>query len=181
MPAILLIAFGIAARFLPHPANFTPIGAIAIFGGLYLPKKLSVWLPLSAMLISDIFIGFYSLPIMASVYVGFMFANLLSLTARGKLAYTKTAFGRFGTIAGATALSSAIFYLLTNAAVWAFGSMYPHNFTGLLESYYLALPFFRNSLAGDVFFTFVLVGGMELLKHTLRDSSALRRLANRSE
>jgi len=49
LPAFILITLGIAARFLPHPANFAPIGAIAIFSGLYLPKKWALILPLAAM------------------------------------------------------------------------------------------------------------------------------------
>jgi hypothetical protein len=154
LPALVLIILGIAARFLPHPANFAPIGAIAIFSGIYLPKKLAIILPLAAMFFSDIFIGFYSLPIMLSVYVGFVIIGLIGLAVRKNK--------KLSTVLGGTILGSVIFYLLTNAAVWAFGALYPHTVAGLMQSYYLAIPFFRNSLLGDLFYTGVLVGAYEV-------------------
>ncbi len=152
-PAFILITLGIAARFLPHPANFAPIGAIAIFSGIYLPKKWAIVLPLAAMFFSDLFIGFYSWPIMLSVYVSFAIMGLIGLLVRKNK--------RLATVLGGTILGSVIFYLLTNAAVWAFGSLYPPTAAGLLQSYYLAIPFFRNSLLGDLFYTGVLVGAYE--------------------
>lgn len=59
--AALLVAFGVMMRVLPHPANFAPIGAIAIFAGAVLPRKTALWIPLGAMVVSDAIIGFYSL------------------------------------------------------------------------------------------------------------------------
>lgn len=153
LPAIILIILGIAARFLPHPANFAPIGAIAIFSGIYLPKKWALALPLAAMFFSDIFIGFYSLPVMLSVYAGFIVMGLIGLAVRKNK--------KLSTVLGGTILGGVIFYLLTNGAVWAFGSLYPHTLSGLAQSYYMAIPFFRNSLLGDLFYTGALVGAYE--------------------
>jgi len=153
LPALILITLGIAARFLPHPANFAPIGAIAIFSGLYLPKKWALILPLAAMFFSDLFIGFYAWPIMLSVYSGFIIMGLIGLAVRKNK--------KLSTILGGTILGSVIFYLLTNGAVWAFGSLYPPTAAGLLQSYYMAIPFFRNSLLGDLFYTGILVGAYE--------------------
>lgn len=153
LPAFILITLGIAARFLPHPANFAPIGAIAIFSGLYLPKKWAIILPLAAMIFSDIFIGFYSWPIMLSVYGGFIIMGLIGLWVRKNK--------KLSTVLGGTILGSVIFYLVTNFSVWAFGSLYAHNLNGLLASYTMAIPFFRNSLLGDLFYTGVLVGAYE--------------------
>ena len=153
LPALVLITLGIVARFLPHPANFAPIGAIAIFSGIYLPKKWALALPLAAMLVSDLFIGFYAWPIMASVYAGFIIMGLIGLAVRKNK--------KLSTVLGGTILGSLIFYLVTNAAVWAFGSLYPPTAAGLLQSYYTAIPFFRNSLLGDLFYTGVLVGAYE--------------------
>ena len=153
LPALVLVTLGIAARFLPHPANFAPIGAIAIFSGLYLPKKWALILPLAAMFFSDIFIGFYAWPIMASVYAGFIIMGLIGLLVRRNK--------KLSTVLGGTILGSVIFYLLTNGAVWAFGSLYPPTAAGLLQSYYMAIPFFRNSLLGDLFYTGALVGAYE--------------------
>ena len=153
LPAFILIILGIAARFLPHPANFAPIGAIAIFSGLYLPKKWAIVLPLAAMFFSDIFIGFYSWSIMLSVYGGFIIMTLIGLVVRKHK--------KLSTILGGTILGSVIFYLITNGAVWAFGSLYTHNLAGLLQSYIMAIPFFRNSLLSDLFYTGILVGAYE--------------------
>ena len=100
-PAFILITLGIAARFLPHPANFAPIGAIAIFSGIYLPKRWALILPLAAMFFSDLFIGFYSLPIMLSVYVSFAIMGLIGLLIRK--------YKKLSTVLGGTILGSLIF------------------------------------------------------------------------
>lgn len=153
LPAFILITLGIAARFLPHPANFAPIGAIAIFSGIYLPKKWALVLPLAALFFSDLFIGFYAWPIMLSVYASFIIMAVIGLAVRK--------YKNIGTILGGTILGSVIFYLVTNGAVWAFGSLYPHTAAGLAQSYYMAIPFFKNSLLGDLFYTGALVGAYE--------------------
>jgi len=154
LPAFILIALGIAARFLPHPANFAPIGAIAIFSGIYLPKKWAIVLPLAAMFFSDLFLGFYAWPIMLSVYAGFVIMAVIGLAVRKNK--------KLSTVLGGTILGSVIFYLMTNGAVWAFGSLYTHNLAGLMQSYIMAIPFFRNSLLGDLFYTGVLAGAYEI-------------------
>ncbi len=157
----LLIALGITCRFIPHIPNFAPIGAIAIFGALYLPKRWVLILPISAMFISDIFIGFYSWQIMVSVYVGFILMGVIGLWIRKNK--------KFSTLVGGTLLGSVLFFFITNFSVWAFGTMYIHSFAGLIQSYYMALPFFRNSLAGDLFYVGVLVGSFETIKYYLKN------------
>lgn len=151
---ITLIIVGFTLRLLPHPANFAPIMALAIFSGLYLPKKFNVIIPIVAMFISDIFLGFYSLPIMFSVYGSFILATLLGtwLKKHKKIA----------NVILATFIGSFLFFLTTNFSVWAFGTMYTHNFAGLMQSYFMALPFFRNSLLGDLFYVSIFVGVAEL-------------------
>ncbi|KKU26137.1 MAG: hypothetical protein UX39_C0012G0014 [Candidatus Magasanikbacteria bacterium GW2011_GWA2_46_17] len=152
---LLLLILGVATRLLPHPANFTSIGALALFGGLYLPKRWAIVAPIIIMFTSDKFIGFYSWPIMLSVYASFFIMGLIGLSLRNRK--------KIRLILGGTLLGSVLFFLITNWAVWAFGTMYAHSLTGLLESYFAALPFFRNSLAGDLFYTTVLVGGYEFI------------------
>ena len=154
---LLLLTLGIVTRFLPHPANFTAIGAIALFGGLYLPKKWAILAPLTVMLISDIFIGFYSWQIMGSVYAGFVVMGLIGLKVRKNK--------KFSTVLGGTILGSIIFFLLTNFAVWVFGTMYTHNLAGLMQSYYMAIPFFKNSLMANLLYTGILVGSYEFILH----------------
>ena len=153
LPAILLVVLGLATRFVSHAPNFTAIGAVAIFAGRYLPKKYALTIPMLAMLVSDIFIGFYSLPIMISVYLSFAIMTIVGYCTQNK---------SFKTVAGGTILGSIVFFLITNWAVWAFGTMYSTDITGLLSSYVAALPFFRNQLLADTLFTTVLVGGYEL-------------------
>jgi hypothetical protein len=163
IPIVLLVIFAIFCRFLPHPANFAPIGAIAMFGALYLPKKWSIIIPLCAMLASDIFIGLYNPAIMAMVYGGFLIMWFIGNRIKQKSATSADKFGKFSLIFGGTVLGSIIFFLLTNWAVWAFGHWYPSSLSGLLMSYLVAIPFFRNSLMGDLFYTSVFVAGFELL------------------
>lgn len=150
----LLIVLGFISRLLPHPANFAPIGAIALFAGIYLPKKWSLVLPIVAMFISDIFVGFYSWQIMLAVYISFGITGVIGLIIKNHK--------KFSTVVGGTVLGSIIFFLVTNASVWIFGTMYTHNFSGLIQSYLMAIPFFRNSLLGDLFYVGIMVGGYEM-------------------
>lgn len=157
LPALLLILLGVSTRLLPHPANFTPIAAIALFAGIYLPKKYALIVPMVAMFISDIVLGFYLWPVMVSVYFTFAITSILGLAIQK---HKKAA-----NILGGTLLASILFFLITNWAVWAFGTMYAHNFNGLIQSYIMALPFFKNTLLGDLFYTAVLVGSMEAIQY----------------
>lgn len=170
---ILLTVLGFTARLLPHPANFAPISAIAIFGALYLPKRWAIVLPIVAMFVSDIFIGFYTWQIMVAVYGSFILSGVLGLAIRNK----KNALRIFSISISA----SLLFFVITNFAVWVFGSMYMHNFAGLIQSYTMAIPFFKNTLLGDLFYTGVLVGSFELLTYSLRRASmASKRAALRA-
>ncbi len=155
---ITLIALGAATRLLPHPANFVPLGAIAIFSGLFLPRKLALWLPLVALFVSDLFIGFYMWEVMLTVYVSFLLTTFVATKIQPKFAPT----------VGLTLAGSIFFFLTTNAAVWAFGTMYSPDFTGLIQSYTMALPFFRNSLLGDLFYTGILVGSYQTVSYLLK-------------
>jgi len=154
-PILLMVLIGVSCRFLPHPANFTPVAALAIFGGLYMSKRYAIFVPLLIMFVSDLFLGFYSWPIMLSVYLSFAFAGLLGIFLRNHKNVQNVLAG--------TILGSLLFFLVTNAAVCFFGTMYAHSWAGLMQSYVVAVPFFRNSLAGDIFYVGMLVGGYEAL------------------
>jgi hypothetical protein len=160
IPIYLLILLGVATRFVPHPANFTAISAVALFGGLYLPRKQAIIIPLLAMFISDIFIGFYNFQIMLSVYIGFVLMVFIGQYLQNRI--------KILPVIGGTLVGSIIFFLLTNMAVWMFGTMYAHNIFGLMTSYYMGLPFLRNMILGDMLYVAILVGGYETTKQMIK-------------
>ena len=151
---LFFILIGALVRLLPHPYNFTPIAAIALFGGVYLNKKYAFLIPVLAMLISDYFIGFYSLKLMAAVYGSFVLIGLIGLWLKKHKNYH--------TVIGASLLSSVLFFIITNFAVWVFTPWYDKTFSGLIYCYFLALPFFRNTLLGDLFYVSAFFGVYEL-------------------
>jgi hypothetical protein len=156
--ALSLIAIGIVLRILPHPANFAPIGAISIFGGAVLPKRLSILVPLGAMVISDAIIGFYSL--MPLIWVCYLLIALASFK------WLRPATLRKGAVF--TISSSVFFFAVTNFGVWLTSGMYTHNWTGIVSCYTLALPFFRNTLLSDATYTAVLFSVYVLATHKLK-------------
>lgn len=164
----LLIIFAVASRLLPHLPNFTPITALALFTSVTaLERKsqkerlLAYALPIVSLLISDLIIGFYTWPVMVSVYLGFGIVSLIGIAIRK--------YNRFTYYILASILGSVIFYLVTNAAVWAFTPMYVKSLSGLMESYTAALPFLRNSFLGDLTYTFVIFGLYEIARSKIKD------------
>ena len=151
--AIIMLA-AVLTRLVPHLPNFTPVTAIALFGGLYISNKILAYtLPLIIMFISDIFLGFSSITLF--VYSGFMLVTLIG-TLRKK-SNILTIF-----------MGSLSFFIVTNFGVWLLG--YPKTWTGLVECYTLALPFFRNSLLGDFFYSGVMIIGFNFIqKHYLQE------------
>ena len=145
--ALSLLAFAVITRLIPHPPNMTALGATALIGGIYFPKRFAIPFTLVALLLSDLVIGFYSWQIMASVYLGFILMTLLGSKIKNKTS---------GSVLGGTLVGSLLFFLITNAAVWFFGSMYAPGISGLIQSYIAALPFFQNSLAGNAIYAVTL-------------------------
>lgn len=135
------------------PYNFTPIAAIALFGGaMFSNRTLAFMAPLSIMFLSDLFIGFHSSLI--AVYAAF-----IAIVFIGQVIRTNpTMLRAFG---GALA-SSILFFLVTNASAWWVLPEYTKDFSGLLNSYAAGVPFFRGTLTGDLLFTAVLFGSYKL-------------------
>jgi hypothetical protein len=147
--ALVLIALAAALRIAPHPWNFTPIGAMALFSGAVLKdRRLAFLFPLLALFVGDIFIGFHKLiPI---VYASFLINVAIGLYLRDRRTIARISL---------PALLGAIqFFLVTNFAVWQFLGAYPHNSTGLLTCYIAGIPFFWNTLAGDALYAALLFG-----------------------
>lgn len=148
-----MILAAAASRLCPHLPNFTPIAAMALFGGAHFAdKRLAFGVPLLALLLSDALLGFHAG--MPAVYGGFALIVALGLGLRANRTAT--------TVAGTALAGALLFFLITNFAVWAAGVLYPRTWAGLGECYLAAIPFFRNSLAGDLFYAAVLFGGFAL-------------------
>lgn len=152
-----LCAFVLAAallRFLPHPPNVAPIGAMALFGGaLFARKGVAFAMVFTAMLLSDMLLGFRPEPTVYLAFAGVIGIGFL-------LRKNRTPWR----IAGASVTGSVLFFIVTNFGVWAGGalfpqSMYPQTFEGLVACFVAAIPFFHNTLLGDALFTAVLFGG----------------------
>lgn len=159
---VLFILIAVILRLLPHPPNMAPIAAMALFGGVYLNKRYALVVPLTAMVVSDFFLGFHAS--IALVYTSFFLTGVLGLWIRKHKS--------FQTIVLTSLTSSCIFFILTNFNYWYVASLYPKTIEGLLMSYTNALPFFRNTVIGDLFYTGMFFGGYELVK-TLTHSKRL--------
>jgi len=162
-----MVFLAAALRLIPHPPNFTPLAAMALFGGAYLSdKRLAFGLPLAALLLSDAVLGFYHG--MIWVYGSFVLMVCLGLQLQSRR--------RLRPIAGAALASSVLFFALTNFGVWASGDLYPRTFGGLGACYVAAIPFFQNTIAGDLVYTALLFGGFALVEKkfpALRESTAV--------
>ncbi|HMN49515.1 MAG TPA: hypothetical protein PKD67_10280 [Ignavibacteriaceae bacterium] len=154
---VTLMVFAAAfVRLLPHPPNFAPIAAMALFGGAYFNKKSFAFIiPLMAMFLTDAIIGFYSTAWLT--YLSFALIVVLGILMLKKVSVKKLIF--------ASITASVSFFAITNFGVWALGTLYPKTPAGLMESYIAAIPFFQNSLIGDLFFVGVMFGVYELVKH----------------
>ena len=141
-------------RLVPHPPNFTPIGAMALFSGAYLGRRGAIALvaPLGALLLSDLVLGFYRG--MPTVYFSVALIVLL-----GGMALKRVSPIRVGAAAIA---SSVLFFVITNLGMWLFSGIYPRTLAGFEACYVAAIPFFQNTLAGDLFFTGLLFGAFAL-------------------
>ncbi|MGE5301692.1 MAG: DUF6580 family putative transport protein [Alphaproteobacteria bacterium] len=159
--AMLLVAMilGAAAmRLVPHPSNFTPIGALALFAGAYFDdKRFAFFVPLAAMFLSDILIGFHGQ--MPVIYGAFAVIVAMGFLLKEK----KTAL----TVTGTSLIAATFFFVVSNLGVWAFDGLYPVTMAGLVACYIAAIPFFQNWLLGTLFYAAVLFGGFAFLESKL--------------
>jgi hypothetical protein len=146
----ILIILAAMSRFLPHPYNFTPIGALGLFAGAHADKRWAWLIAPAALLLSDLFIGLYNPVVMAGVYAGFAAGGWLG---RRYLGQGRTA----PRIAGTAAAHAVLFFVVSNLGVWLAG-FYPRTVEGLVQCYVMAIPFFGSTLLGDLFYAVVLFG-----------------------
>jgi len=166
---LALVLAAAAARFAPHPMNFTPIGALALFGGaLFASRRLAMLVPLVALAAGDLFTGFQWVYLV--VYLSFL-VNV----GIGRWLGSRRTLGRIG---GAVLAGAAQFFLVTNLAVWALAiGNYPRTGAGLAACYVAGIPTFWNAVAGDAFYAALLFGAMALVERrfpAFRPATGLR-------
>ena len=149
-----MIGLGACARLLPHPWNFTPILAIALYAGVQFAKlRTGVLATFLALFLSDAIMGLYRG--MGWVYAAWLIPLLIGRVVRRKPGVTAVVLGAL--------CSSVSFFLITNFAVWAGGRLYPRTAAGLAACYVAAIPFYQNQILGDAFYTLALFGGHALI------------------
>lgn len=149
-----IIIIAALVRFFPHPPNFAPMAALALFGGKYYSdKKFAFIIPLAVMVVTDSIIGFHYL--IPAVYISFLLIVVIGLLLRrsNKVSWL---------VAGSVA-SSTLFFVITNFYEWYAGIMYPKTAEGLITCFVAAIPFYFNSLIGDMFFVSVMFMSFEFL------------------
>lgn len=167
---ILIVFAGTSTRLLPHPYNFTAISAIALLSGARFNNKLLAFLvPLSAMLLTDVIIGFHAFWDMVAVYGCIIFTGILGMQIKNK----HTIFP----IAASSLLASTVFYLVTNFSVWPGNALYSQDLTGLLNSYFAGIPFFKNEISGGLFYSTVIFGGFLMAEKLFPAQLSLNKIA----
>ena len=140
---ILILSF---SRLIPHPSNFTPILAVGVFSGFYFRNfLLGVIIVIFSMFLGDLYLGFHGM--MFFTYISLAIAVALGFLIK-HLKFTEILFSGLA--------SSACFFLVTNFGAWLVLDMYEKNFTGLLQSYVLAIPFFHNTLISTLLYLILL-------------------------
>jgi hypothetical protein len=154
-----LIILAIAMfRLLPHPPNVSPVAAMALFGGAYFSdKRMAFLVPFLALLLSDFLIGLHDT--MIYVYAGFALTVVIGFWIRQKLNVSRIAF--------AVIVSSLLFFVISNFGAWLSSGLYPMTTDGLMQAYIAAIPFFQNSLLGNMAFATLLFGGFALLQRNI--------------
>ena len=141
---IFFICILALSRIIPHPPNFTPILASAIMAPMLVKDRwLGIAIPIVAMFISDVVIGFYSYQFV--IYSSILVISLVSPMHKN---YTRLGIMAVG--------GSVWFFIATNFAEWIIWDYYPKTIEGLLTCYTVAIPFFKNTLISTCLFTGIL-------------------------
>lgn len=165
---VLMIAVGVVCRWLPHPPNFTPILAVSIFfGWRWQSSLLCVFSPLIVMLVSDLVLGLHDT--MWIVYATIAVLSLLSKYFKNRQLFSSP----IQSVVGMGVLGSVLFFVTTNAVVWWQYTMYPHNLSGLAQSYLAGVPFFHNSLISTIMYLGVFLFIESLVKRWVVDDKTI--------
>jgi len=160
---ISAIIFALAIfRLLPHLPNVSPVAAMALFA-YFADKRMAFIVPFVALFLSDLILGLHSS--MIFVYAGFALTVAIGFLLKDRVNITNTAF--------AMVASSVMFFLLTNFGAWMTSALYTKTAAGLMQAYVAGIPFFQNSLLGNLVYAAVIFGGYRLLQNNvsvLKDS-----------
>lgn len=157
--SLALVIAGVLLRVIPHPWNFAPIGAIALFAGAHFERRFfAIAVPLVTMFVGDSIIGYHKL--MPAIYATYALIAVIGMLFRDRR-------NSIPAIGGSVLLSATIFYLVTNFAVWAMGTTYAKSTAGLIACYVAAIPFFGNTLASDALFTACFFGIFAISERTI--------------
>jgi len=162
-----LIVLAALSRLLPHPPNFSPVEAIALFGGAYFAsRQWALVVPLLAMLLSDLALGAVHGASYATYFGGVSFWSVYACIALS----TAMGFGLRGKVGGARLLGyslagSVLFFVVTNAAAWLGSPIYPQTPAGLAAAYVAGIPFFKWTVLGTLAYSALLFGGFALLRN----------------
>ncbi len=167
----LIILLAALSRLIPHPANFSPIGAISLFGAAYYGRRYWAFIiPILSMWISDLILNNVVYSGYFGHFVWFYTSSLWSYTAFILIALIGFVFLRrisVTNVIGASLTASVVFFLVSNFGVWVSTDMYLKNWSGLIDCYTAGVPFFRYTLSGDLIYCGVLFGVFELVKRSI--------------
>ena len=155
------------SRLLPHPFNFSPIAALALFGGARYANRWAAYLvPLAALWFSDLFLNYAFFGSFVPFYQGaiFTYAAFALIVLLGSLALKKLSVKN---LLFTSLSASVLFFVVSNFGMWVSGMMYPITSQGLVACYTAAIPFFRNTLAGDMVYSFAVFYGFALAQSRL--------------
>lgn len=142
-------------RLLPHWPNVSPVAAMALFGGAYfVDKRVAFIVPFIALFLSDLFLGLHNT--MIFVYAGFAITVAIGSALKNRVTMTNTLF--------AAVAASVVFFLLTNFGSWLMSGIYAKSASGLMQAYAAGIPFFQNSLLGNLVYAAIIFGGYSLLQ-----------------
>ena len=152
---LFLALIAVLGALAPHPANVSPIAALGLFAGTYMRSKIFLAVPLVAVFIADMTsTGFYNLLVMLFVYIGFLLSSLIGRWyCRGASVLRRAPL--------AVLLMSAGFYVVSNIGNWLV--FYPATISALIECYAAGLPYFFRTLAGNILYSVLFIGGYEML------------------
>jgi hypothetical protein len=156
--ALGLLIVGVLSRFLPHADNFTPVLALAFFGGVFLRHSHALVLPLGLMMCSDLFLGIH--PMIPFTWGSLFLISFMGLKWRDQV--------NVQTVFAGSLIGAVIFFMVTNFGAWL--AYYPLTWEGFVTCYVMAIPFFRNTLVSTLVYTGILFGVYELLARRIRST-----------